>query len=111
MGKLREDIVRSVCRANIQYKFSIAISELFDNEFELHYDKSKGYLLDPDARPRQCHMIERETGVVIKLTAGEFFGTKLEVVEDPNNILGENHKVGQPEHLYDSLSPLNKCKK
>lgn len=56
-------------------------------------------------------MIEYETGVIIKLTAGKFFGTELVVVEDPNNILGVDHKVGKPEPLYDSLSPLNKCRK
>jgi hypothetical protein len=84
--------------------------DMFDNEFELHMDLDKGYELDPNASPKNCHMIENQTGVVVKITANTFFGCKLEVVEDPNNILGDDHKVGNCPPLYDSLSPLNKNK-
>jgi len=111
MGKLREEIVKSVCRSHPQTNFKLSVYTLMDNEFELHVDEANGYFLDPDSEPLNCHMIEYETGVIVKLTANTFFGCTLEVVEDPKNILGEGWVVGEPEHLYDSLSPLNPCRR
>ena len=104
---LREDIVRSVCSHHNCRNFAYTISDMFDNNFDLHYDEEKGYLLDPDLVPKQCYMMEDVTGVVVKITANKVFGTTLEIVEDPNNILGNDHVVGDCPSLYDSLSPLN----
>ncbi|CAH9013700.1 hypothetical protein VP424E501_P0123 [Vibrio phage 424E50-1] len=106
----RKTIVKSICSHNNKKNFNYTMYDFMDNEFDLHVDLTKGYDLDPEAEPLTCHMIEDQTGVVVKLTANTFLGTKVEIIEDPNNILGEDWEVGGCPEIYDSLSPNNPCR-